>query len=310
MESLSVLGSKNRLKKDSLLLFIIVIPFIIYILMFFYVPIFGWIYSFFDYTPGFSLGQSKFVGLKYFLMLFTDSDNIISVMKNTFAMSFLVILCTPVPLVFAILLNEVRYIKFKRVVQTMTTLPNFISWVIIFSMSFAMFSSEGVLNTLLLKLQLIKEPLSVLDNPNAVWSFQTFIYLWKFTGWNAIIYIAAIAGIDAELYEAATVDGAGRFRKVLHITLPGISSTFFVLLLLAISGMLSTGGGLDQYFVFYNGLVSEKIRTLDYYIFQVGILGASYSYATAIGMLKSLFSIALLFFANKLSKAVRGESIF
>jgi len=296
--------------KEKLILLLIALPFIIITFMFNYVPLFGWILSFFDYTPGVPLNQTSFVGLQFFISMFTDQrDDIINVMTNTFVLSFLGILCTPLPVIFAIMLNEVQSTKFKKLVQTTTTLPNFISWIIVFSLAFTMFSSEGFTNTLLINMKIIKEPLSIMANADITWAFQTILSVWKTLGWSAIIYIATMSGIDSEQYEAATIDGAGRLGKILHVTLPGISSTFFVLLLLNISNILSSGGGLEQYFVFYNGPVGAKIEVLDYYIYRIGVVSNFYSYATAIGVLKSLLSIALLFGANTLSKKVRGISI-
>ena len=137
--------------------------------------------------------------------------------------------------------------------------------------------------------------------------FQTILNVWKVLGWNAIIYFAAIAGIDSELYDAASVDGAGRFHKILHITVPGISSTFFVLLLLQVSNMLSLG--IDQYLAFYNSMVADKILVLDLYVYRLGLITQDYSYATAVGIFKSLVSIILLFSVNGISKKLRGESL-
>jgi len=249
--------------KEKLILFSIALPFVVITFMFNYVPLFGWILSFFDYTPGVPLNQTPFVGLKYFISMFTDQrTDIINVLTNTFVLSFLGILCAPLPVLFAIMINEVQSTKFKKLVQTTTTLPNFISWIIVFSLAFTMFSSEGFINTLLINMKMIKEPLSILANADITWGFQTVLTIWKTLGWSAIIYIASMTGIDSEQYEAATIDGAGRLGKILHVTLPGISSTFFVLLLITISNILSTGGGLDQYFVFYNGPVGSKIEVL------------------------------------------------
>jgi len=224
------------------------------------------------------------------------------------AMNALYLLTTPIPIFIAILLNEVSNRKYKRTIQTVTTLPHFISWVIVFSLAFSMFASEGFINQLLLNLGIIDRNISVLDNRRIVWVFQTLLGVWKFTGWNTIIYMAAISGIDAELYEAASIDGAGRFSKAVHITLPGLMPTFFVLLLLGIGWMFSSE--ITQILMFHNGLVAPRIETIDYYTFRVGVIAHNYSYATAIGVLRSFLSIAMLFSANLLSKRIRGESIF
>jgi ABC-type polysaccharide transport system permease subunit len=291
-------------------LLLMVIPFILFVFAFSYVPLIGWILAFFNYKPGIPLNMTPFVGLKYFLILFSEGGtDLLRVMFNTLVFSFLGILLSPLPVVFAILLNEVRSTRFKKLIQTTTTLPNFISWVLVFSLAFSMFSGDGMLNTLLARLRPSSGPVEVLGNINIVFLFQTALVIWKSLGWSSIIYLAGISGIDSELYDAAKVDGAGRIRTIMHITVPGISATYIVLLLLQISNLLASGGGLDQYLVFYNSLVADKIEVLDYYVYRLGIVTQDYSYATAIGMLKSLVSILLLFSVNFISKKVRGTNI-
>ena len=303
-------AKKKKMDKESVTLLCVAMPFVLFIIAFCYVPLAGWALSFFKYTPGMPFSKIPFVGLQYFRWMFTNEfPEIRRVMVNTLAMSGLGLLASPLPVVVAVLLNELSSTKFKKTVQTMTTLPNFISWVILFSLAFGMFSSEGIINKLLMDLGLIRQRLMVLDNNGIVWGFQTALGIWKGAGWGAIIYMAAITGIDMELYEAATVDGAGRFMRAVHITLPGLTPTYFVLLLLGIGGILSAAG-LDQYLVFHNGLVAARIETLDYYVYRVGIVTKSYSYTTAVGMLKSIISVTLLFGANYLSKKARGSSIF
>jgi len=223
-------------------------------------------------------------------------------------MSGLWLLTTPLPVLFAILLNEVRVKRFKSLVQTITTLPNFISWIIVFGMAFAIFSMNGMLNTLLGQLGLPRSVTGVLGDIDRVWTFQTILAVWKSLGWNTIIYLAAISGIDPHLYEAAKVDGAGRFRCIWHITIPGVFSTFFVLFILAISNILNTG--FEQYFVFYNPMVANKIEVLDFYVYRIGILLGDYPFSIAVGMIKSLIGISLLFLVNLASKKVRGHSVF
>ena len=306
----SLWNSKRKSNRsENYYLFFSALPFCLFILAFSYVPLFGWIYSFFDFKPGIPLKDSPFTGLYFFQLLFTEGGSDISrVMVNTLALSFLGILFSPLPIILAIMLNEVRSSKFKKFIQSTTTLPNFISWIIVYSLAFVMLSSDGVLNSLLISLRLISSPLSILDNEGITWVLQAALSIWKGVGFGSIIYLATIAGIDSELYDAADVDGAGRLGKIIHITLPGISSTYFVLLLLAISSMLSAGG-LDQYLVFYNPLVADKIEVLDYYVYRIGIVNFDYSYSTAIGILKTGVSLILLFSANRISKIVRGENI-
>lgn len=298
---------KPVLSKSRLYLLMLALPFLVLVFLFSYLPLFGWVYAFFDYKPGIPLSDSEFVGFKFFALTFSDGGELLNVLKNTLAMSFLGILTSPLPLIFAILLSEVKSGRFKKFVQTTTTLPNFISWFIVFSLFFSIFSVEGLFNSILLKLHIISEPTNILGNREAVWYVQTGVAIWKGIGWGAIIYLASISGIDQELYDAAKVDGANRFRTIMNVTVPGLMPTYIVLLLLGISNMLSNG--FDQYFVFHNPLVSEKIEVLDYYVYRIGIATNDYAYATAIGISKTIISVTLLFTVNFISKRVRGESI-
>jgi len=284
-----------------------VLPLMVLVVMFTYLPLFGWIYSFYKYRPGVPLFDSQFVGLKYFSMLFTDSVDMLRVMKNTVIFALLGYLCAPVPMIFAILLNEIRNQKFKKFVQVTTTLPHFIGWIIVFSLSFSIFSSDGLLNDVLMALKLISKPTNVLADSKAVYVFQTLLGLWKGLGWGSIIYLAAISGIDQEIYDAAKVDGAGRFRSALHVTVPGLMPTFIVLLLLSIGSFV--GVGFEQYFIFKNALTANNIEVIDVYVYRIGLINNDYSYGVAIGMMKSMVSLVLLFTTNAISKRVRGTSI-
>ena len=302
---------KNKMNKDRWTLLLLASPFLLFFLLFSYLPLLGWSLSFFQYRPGLTFETMEFVGLQYFRWMFTiDWTDVRRVLTNTLAMSGLLLLCTPLPMLLAILLNEVRSTKYKRFVQTFTTLPNFVSWVIIFSLAFALFSTDGMINTIFFSSGIIDEKIRILDNRDIVWRFQTLLNIWKGTGWSAIIYIAAIAGIDQEQYEAAIVDGAGRFQRVIYITLPGLMPTFFTLLLLNMGWLLSPGEGLNQYLNFYNAMVAPRIETLDYFVYRVGILSGAFSYATAVGMLRSIVSVLMLVIANYVSKAIRGTGLF
>ena len=293
-------------KKQWSLLFL-ALPFMAIVFFMKYVPIMGWILSVFEYRPGRPIFQCDFVGWKYFEMVFTDRD-IINTFKNTLIFSGIGYLISPLPMIFAICLNEITNTRARKLVQTITTFPHFISWVIVYSLAFAMFSHEGVINSVFYKtLGLLKEPSALLTNEDAVYIFQTALSQWKGLGWSSIIYIAAIAGIDQELYEAAAIDGAGRLRCAMHITIPGLMPTFIVLLLLAVSNFINTG--YEQYYVFKNAVVYDKIEVLDLYIYRMGMQLGDYSYATAVGILKSVISVSMLFIANFIAKRVRGNSI-
>lgn len=297
---------KHKEKKDYRLL-LWVLPFMVFVLLFNYVPLFGWSIAFFQYQPGSMLSADTFVGLKYFQQFFTDTIDMWRVIKNTLIFACLNLLITPLPVIFAILLNEVRHRGYAKFVQSITTFPNFISWVIVYSLAFSLFSTDGVINTILMGLGIIDRPTNVLSDAGAVYWFQMCLNIWKSLGWNSIVYLAAISGISQELYEAAAVDGAGRFRQILHITVPGIAETFVVLLLLSIGNFFSVG--FDQYFIFQNPVTLKNLEVLDLYVYRLGLVNQSYSYSTAIGMVKSVISLVMIFGANQLAKKIRGSAI-
>lgn len=297
-------------KQHGFKLWLLIVPFLILAVLFCYFPLFGWIYAFFDYQPPIPLSESEFVGLQWFEMLVQNPAQLRTigqVLINTFAMSGLNILTSFFPLVFAIALNEVRAKWFKNLVQTLTTLPNFISWVLVYAVAFAMFSTTGMFNTLLENLHLITEPIKFLDSDSHTWLKMLLWGIWKGLGWGSIMYLAGIAGIDPELYEAAQVDGANRFQQIWHVTIPQLLPTYFVLLMLSISNFLNNG--MDQYYVFQNAFNMQHIQVLDLYVYNVGMGNSSLSLATAISMLKSLVSVGLLVLVNWLSKRTRGVSI-
>ena len=291
---------------EGVKLLLLALPFVIFVAAFSYVPLFGWAYAFTDYRVGMSLTEANFVGMENFLAIWQNRNEFFRVMRNTFALSFIGLIFSPLPMVFAIMINEVRSTKFKKFVQTVTTLPNFISWIVVFTLAFAMFSSDGMVNNVIRAFGGTQTINPLGDNDHA-WMFQWALATWKTLGWSAIIYIASIAGIDQELYNAAQVDGANRFQQILHVTIPGLQPTFFVLLLLQISNILSNG--FDQYFIFYNPLTADKLEVLDYYVYKIGVLTNNYPQSIALGMFKTIVSIVLLFSANGISKKLRGESI-
>lgn len=301
---------KKERKKRGLKLFLLIVPFLLFTVLFSYYPLFGWVYAFFDYQPPIPLSESPFVGLKWFKMMVQNSaqlHQIWQVLLNTFAMSGLNILTSFLPVLFAIGLNEIRNKHFKNFIQTLTTLPNFISWVLVYSIAFAMFSSSGMINTVLQNIHWISEPIKWLDSDAHTWLKMLLWNLWKGLGWGSIMYLAAISGIDPELYEAGRVDGANRFQLIRHITIPALMPTYFVMLMLAVSNFLSNG--MDQYFVFQNAFNLKHIQVLDLYVYNVGMGNNSLSLATALSMLKSLVSVVLLYVVNTVSKKTRGASI-
>ena len=311
MQSIKVLQAKLRTKKATgFIHFLMIVPFLALLFIFAYYPLWGWVYAFYDFKPPLTLAMSDFVGLHWFRLLIDNPvrvRQIIEVLQNTFGISGLGVLTSWLPIAFAILLSEIRTAGYRRSIQTLTTLPNFISWVLIFSMAFALFASDGMFNNLLMSLGLIDRPILFLQSSENVWLSMTAWRIWQSLGWGAIIYLAAIMGIDPALYEAARVDGAGRFRLIWHITVPGVLPTYTVLLLLSIANFLNTG--FDQFFVFSNAFNMHRIQVLDLYVYNVGIMGGLLSLGTAISMLRSIVSLALLFAVNGVAKLIRGDTI-
>lgn len=293
-------GIRVPKKRKAWNLFFLALPLMLLVFMFNYVPLLGWVLSLFEYIPGTPLLKNKFVGLKYFRILFTSRD-MARVMFNTIMFSLIRLALLACPMIFAVLLNEIGSRRFRKGIQTLTTLPYFISWIIVYSLAFSMFSSEGLIT------QALGMKQSILTDKNAVYWFQSLLTLWKNLGWDAIIYIAAIAGIPQELYEAAAVDGAGHFRRAIYITIPELMNTFIVLLLLFIANFINNG--MDQYFAFRNTLVLDQIENLELYSYRLGLQLGDYSFATAVGIFKSVVSIVLLFAANTFAKKVRGTPI-
>lgn len=293
----------KRSKKKRWDLFFLILPLMILMVAFCYVPLAGWYFAFIEYRVGTPILQCKFIGLDNFARLFRTTA-FVRAFKNTLIFSsakYVMLVC---PAVFAILFNEIPNLRFRKLVQTTSTLPYFISWVIVYGLTYALFSSEGPVNQML---ALFGKSQNLLIDRDRTYFFQSLLYLWKMLGWNSIIYVAAIAGVDPQLYEAASIDGAGHFRQAWHITVPGILPTFVVLMLLGVADFVNNS--MDQYYVFQNAMVYNKIETLELYTYKQGIRLMDYSFATAVGIFKSVICITLLFVTNAVAKKVRGESI-
>lgn len=296
-------------KWESYKLFLYVLPCLIFIFIFKYLPLWGWSYAFFQYKPGRSLFDCAFVGLQNFTALFGNPimrDNLLRVLRNTFGIQLLNYLLMPVPMLFAIFLSEIKSTKFQKAVQTLTTLPHFISWVIMFSLATSLFGNSGVVNSVLARFG--DEGINILTTNSHVWLIQALLGLWKSLGWSAIIYFAAITGLDQEVYEAAMVDGASRWQKIRYITIPLLIPTFFVLLIMGIGNFLNSG--IDQFLAFGNAMNKEYIEVLDLYVYNLGIGNGQISFSVAVGMMKSLVAVVLFACANFASKKIRGTSVF
>ncbi|TYT23975.1 sugar ABC transporter permease [Dictyoglomus thermophilum] len=288
-------------------LILMIFPFVVWLIIFRYIPLWGWITAFQNYKPGIPIFQQQWVGLKYFKEMFSDPEFYL-VMRNTLAMSILgLIFGFPLPIILAILINEIRHNTFKRTVQTISYLPHFVSWVIVASIVHAMLAPDGVVNYALLKLGLIKQPILFFGEPKYFWWIVVFSDIWKEVGWNTIIFLAAMTAINPELYEAAEVDGASRFRKIWHITLPGIMPTVIMILILSIGNIINIG--FERQFLLRTSAVRNVSDVIDLYALDYGIRAGRFSFGTAAGIFKSVISLILLFSANKVSKKVTGHKI-
>ena len=304
-----LLGRSSK-KMERYKLFLYVLPCLIFIFIFKYLPLWGWSYAFFQYKPGRSLFSCKFVGWQNFTALFGNPvmrSNLLRVLRNTFGIQFLNYLLMPLPMLFAIFLSEIKSSKFQKAVQTLTTLPHFISWVIMFSLATSLFGGSGVINSVLSQMG-VEQGLNILTTDQHVWLIQALLNLWKSLGWNAIIYFAAITGIDQSVYEAAMVDGASRWQKIRYITIPLLIPTFFVLLIMSIGNFLNSG--IDQFLAFGNAMNKEYIEVLDLYVYNLGIGNGQISFSVAVGMMKSIVAVVLFAIANFASKKIRGTSVF
>ena len=290
-------------------LMIMSVPMMLYVLLFNYAPLWGWLTAFQDYNVKKGLAGSKWVGWDNFAFLFRDNDFILSI-RNTLAMSVInLVFGTVSAILLAVLLNEVRHRTFKRTVQTVTYLPHFLSIVIVVGMAQNIFSSNGAVNSFLLSTGLVKESVFFLGKGEYFWWLVGVINVWKEVGWGTIIYIAAMTSIDPSLYEAAAIDGAGRFQRILHVTLPGIKSTFMVLLIMNIGHLMEAG--FEMQYLMRNGLVMKYSDTIDVYamIYSFGGARPHFAIGVAAGMFKSLVGIVLLLGANGIARALDEETL-
>lgn len=288
-------------------IYAMIIPGFIYFILFKYIPISGSIIAFQDYNLYTGIWKSPFVGFKHFETLFTYPE-FLNILTNTILISiYQLVFGFPAPVLLAILLNEVRKMWFKRSIQTIMYLPHFLSWVIVGGLVINVLSPNyGIINDLLDFFGF--ERIFFMQKPEYFRSIVVWSGIWKEVGWNTIIYLAALASINPELYEAADVDGAGRLRKIISITLPALLPTIMVLLLIRIGHILDLG--FEQVYILLNPIVTAKGQILDTYIYSIGLLGGQYSYTTAIGIFKSVVGLILILGFNRISKKLTGQSLF
>lgn len=281
------------------------LPFVIWAFVFKYLPIWGWTMAFQNYKPARSFSEQEWAGLKHFRILFEDST-FYRVLRNTLVMSSLqLVLGFVTAITLALLLNELKNIIFKRVVQTVSYLPHFISWVVASSIVLTVLSPDGVINLLLMKLHLLDKPELWMGKGNYFWGILAGTQVWKDVGWNTIIYLAAITSIDPAQYEAAEIDGASRFQRILNITLPGLKPVIIILLIMNLGNILESG--FEPQYLLGNGMNLEYSENLDIFVLKYGLGMGSFSLGTAAGIFKTVVSFIFLFSANHIAKRM-GES--
>lgn len=286
-------------------LYIMLIPGLLYFIFFKYVPMGGLIMAFKDYSPFLGLWKSPWVGFKNFYDFFMTSGDFGRLLKNTLGISFLKLLLQfPAPIILALFLNEIRHSWYKRTIQTFVYIPHFVSWVIVASLTYQLFNSSDGLITQLIAMSGGTPP-RILESASTFWGLIVGQDIWKETGYGTIIYLAALSGVDQEMYEAARVDGAGRWQMMWHITLPAIKSTIIIMLILRVGSILNTG--YEQIFLMRNDLNIASSEVFDTYIYTRGIVQGQYSYTTAAGMFKSIVGMIMVLGANKVAK-LAGES--
>ncbi|MDQ0877245.1 putative aldouronate transport system permease protein [Paenibacillus sp. V4I3] len=288
-------------------LYLMAIPGMLYFIVFKYLPMWGLLIAFQNYQPTLGMLHSKWVGFQHFERFFFDSS-FVMLFKNTLILAFYnLVFFFPLPIIMALLLNEVRKEVFKRTIQTIVYIPHFVSWVVVVGISYIFFTTEGgIVNDAFAALGLPKVEFLI----SSEW-FRTMIVsqvVWKETGWGTIIFLAALAGVDQQLYEAATIDGAGRFRQVWHITLPAIRSVIVILFILRLGSFLDTG--FEQIFLMLNAMNRDVGEVFDTYVYNVGIQQGQFSYSTAVGLFKSLIGLMLVMGANRMAKKFGENGLY
>ncbi|MFF2091188.1 ABC transporter permease [Paenibacillus sp. NPDC058174] len=294
------------IRKD-LFLYLLILPGVIYFLLFKYVPMWGIVISFQDYSPYMGMWKSPWVGFEHFVTLFKNPDFFL-IFRNTMVISLMNILFYfPMPIIIALMLNELRLKRYKRVIQSVIYLPHFLSWVIISGITFLLLSqSGGIINKLLVSFGF--EPYNFLTNPGIFWQLLTVQSIWKETGWGTIIFLAAMAGIDPQLNEAAKIDGASRLRQIWHVTLPGIRHVVITLLILRLGSIMDVG--FEQVFLMMNSAVTDVADVFETYVYRNGIQQGQFSYSTAVGLFKSVIGLLMVIGANKLAKRFGEEGLY
>ena len=297
----------NLLGKQKMLV-LMSVPFVLYVILFRYVPLWGWTMAFQDYKPFKTFSEQDWVGFKWFVDLFKDKEFRLS-MINTVGMSLITTALGYITaIILAVFMNEVRYLGPKRFVQTVSYLPHFLSWVIVCGLVANVLSVEdGILNEILIGLGVTKEPVQWLATQKYFWHIVGWTYVWKEVGWNTIVYLGAMTAIDPCLYEAAEIDGCGRLRKIWHITLPGIKPTIIIMMIMSAGHILDAN--FEMPYLLQNGLIQDVSETIDIYVLKYGFKLSRYGLATAAGIFKNAVNILLLLLANWLAKKSGEERL-
>lgn len=284
------------------------LPLVLYVILFSYIPLWGWTMAFQNFRPARTFFNQEWAGFRWFIFLFRDQV-FLRTIRNSVCMSLINMTLGYITAIsFALLLNELRKVLFKRVVQTISYLPHFLSWVIVTGLVSNMLSPDsGAINEVLMALRLIKEPLLWLGIPKYFWGIVGATYVWKEVGWNTIIYLAAIVGIDPTLYEAAEIDGCNRYHKMWHITLPGIKPTIIIMMIMSIGNIMNAGFELQ--YLLRNGLIQDVSDTIDVFVLVFGFRNNNFSLATAAGMFKNLVNVTLIFIANWIARRAGEERL-
>ena len=297
----------QTLSKQKLLM-AMSIPFVLYIILFRYVPLWGWTMAFQNYKPNKDFFHQTWVGFKWFAELFKNREFILS-LRNTICMSLIsTALGYITAIVIAVFLNEVRNITVKRFVQTVSYLPHFLSWIIVTGLvANALSVEDGTINNILMALHLVKEPIKFLSIPKYFWHIIGWTYVWKEVGWNTIVYLGAMTAIDPTLYEAAEIDGCGRLRKIFHITLPGIKPTIIIMMIMSAGHILDAN--FEMPYLLQNGMIQDVASTIDIFVLKYGFKLFNFSLATAAGIFKNVVNIILLVVANSIAKRAGEERL-
>ena len=289
-------------------LYFLILPVVVYLIVFNYVPMAGIVLGFERFTPKNGVYMSEWVGLKHFVTFFS-SVFFVRVLKNTLILSLLsVIFGFPAPVIFALLLNELENEYFKKVVQVVSYMPNFISTVVIAGIIIDFVASDGVITDLLVKVGFIKEAKNLLSVPEYFRAIMVLSDLWQQVGFGSILFLAALTGIDQELYEAAVIDGANRWKQTIHVTIPGIMPTVIIMLIMRIGNLM--GANQEKILLLYNPLIYETSDVIGTFVYRKGLLEADYGYSTAVGIFNSVVNVILLFIANGVSRKYSETSLF